>query len=89
MSYATEEERQEAARKSDEKRRAQRYILAPECKRTVRVDDGSRFEPSPEALADRERRLSWPRTLAQIHCGDPPFPQSALGKLQLATGGSQ
>ena len=37
--------------------------------------------PPPEVLADRARRESAPLTRAMVLFGDPPFPQSALGKL--------
>jgi hypothetical protein len=84
MTYATEGERKRAAQISDEKRRAERnYRPAP-------IDEDNRHEPSPEALADRERRLSWPRTISQRQFGDPVLPQSALWeKLQTATGDRQ
>lgn len=41
---------------------------------------GSPITPA-ELWDDRDRRLNAPRTLTMIICGDPPYQQSALGRV--------
>lgn len=61
-------------------RHKNRVAILRNGKRPVR--NVSTKEPTPKAWAERERRMSAPRTLTAEFCGDPRPGQSALDKMR-------